>query len=127
MSKRNTIFKCQLCGNMVDLVHVGGGTLVCCGQPMTELDESTADTTTEKHVPFIVRTETGYIVKIGETVDHPMMDAHYIQWIELHTANSVYRQYLQPGDAPQAEFPIGHDVEITGAKEYCNLHGLWKG
>lgn len=126
MSKRNTIFKCQLCGNIVDLVQAGGGTLVCCGQDMTELNESTADTSTEKHVPFIVKTDSGYLVKVGETVDHPMMDAHFIQWIELHTTNSVYRKYLKPGDAPQAEFNIGHKEEITGAKEYCNLHGLWK-
>lgn len=127
MSSRNTIFKCQVCGNMVDHILVGGGTLSCCNQQMTKLDESTADTSTEKHVPFIVKTESGYLVKVGETVDHPMMDAHSIQWIELHTSDSVYRKYLNPGDAPQADFLIGHDVEITGVKEYCNLHGLWKG
>ncbi len=127
MSKRNSIYKCQLCGNIVDLVHVGGGTLTCCGQEMTELSESTADASTEKHVPFIIQTETGYLVKVGETVDHPMMDAHFIQWIELHTTDAVYRKYLNPGEAPQAEFTIGHATEVTGAKEYCNLHGLWKG
>ena len=127
MNTRNNIFKCQVCGNIVDLIHVGGGILHCCNQEMTKLEESTADATTEKHVPFLIQTETGYLVKVGETVDHPMMDAHYIQWIELHTSDSVYRKYLSPGDAPQAEFNIGHEHEITGAKEYCNLHGLCKG
>jgi len=126
MSKRNTIFKCQLCGNMVDLIHVGGGTLTCCGQAMTEMEESTADASTEKHVPFIEKTADGYLVKVGETVDHPMMDAHFIQWIELSTTNATYRKYLSPNDAPQAEFKIGNE-EVTGAREYCNLHGLWKG
>ena len=126
MSKRNTIFKCQLCGNMVDLIHVGGGTLTCCGQAMTEMEESTADATTEKHVPFIEKTADGYLVKVGETVDHPMMDAHFIQWIELSTTNATYRKYLAPNDAPQAEFKLGNE-EVTGAREYCNLHGLWKG
>ena len=126
MSKRNTIFKCQLCGNMVDLIHVGGGTLTCCGQAMTEMEENSADATTEKHVPFIEKTDKGYLVKVGETVDHPMMEAHFIQWIELSTSKAVYRKYLSPTDAPQAEFNIG-DEEIIGAREYCNLHGLWKG
>lgn len=126
MSTRNTIFKCQVCGNIVEHLHVGGGTLSCCNQQMSELEASTADSTTEKHVPFILKTESGYVVKVGETVDHPMMDAHFIQWIELHTSNCVYRRYLSQEDSPQAEFQIGHDVEIICAKEYCNLHGLWK-
>lgn len=126
MSKKNTLFKCQVCGNMVDLVHVGGGTLVCCKQPMTEQVESTADTALEKHVPFIAKTDSGYLVKVGETIDHPMMEAHYIQWIELHTNQAVYRKFLSPGDAPQAEFILGSNEEVTAAREFCNLHGLWK-
>lgn len=127
MSKRNTIYKCQVCGNIVDLIHVGGGTLSCCGQPMTMQEESTADTSTEKHVPFIEKTASGYLVKVGETTDHPMLEAHYIQWIELLTDQSVYRQYLRPGDPPQAAFCIAGNEKVTGAREYCNLHGLWKG
>jgi len=111
---------------MVELLHVGGGTLTCCNQAMTELPESTADTSLEKHVPFIDKTADGYLVKVGENQDHPMLDAHYIQWIELHTNKGVYRKFLKAGDAPQAAFNIGHDVEIKGAREFCNLHGLWK-
>lgn len=127
MSKRNAIYKCEVCGNLVDHVHVGGGTLSCCGQPMTQLDEQTADTSTEKHVPFIQKTDQGYLVKVGETVDHPMMDAHFIQWIELLTNRAVYRTYLTPSDPPQASFCIEKDEQVIGAREYCNLHGLWKG
>ena len=126
MIKRNSTFQCQLCGNIVELLHVGGGTLVCCGQNMKELEESTADTSTEKHVPFIEKTDTGYLVKVGQSQDHPMMDAHYIQWIELHTSDAEYRVFLKPGDKPEADFPIGHEQEITGAREFCNLHGLWR-
>ena len=125
--KRNSIFQCQLCGNIVELLHVGGGTLSCCGQDMKLLEESSADTSTEKHVPFIEKTASGYLVKVGQNQDHPMMEAHYIQWIELYTENAEYRVFLKPGDKPEAEFPIGHDEAVRGAREFCNLHGLWKG
>jgi len=124
--KRNFTYQCQLCGNIVEVLNVGGGTLNCCGQDMNLLEESTADTTTEKHVPFIDKTSNGYLVKVGQNQDHPMMDAHFIQWIELHTKDTEHRVFLKPGDKPEAEFPIGHEHEITGAREYCNLHGLWK-
>ena len=127
MIKKTSVFKCQVCGNIVELIHVGGGTLNCCTQDMNLLEETTADTSTEKHVPFIEKTDLGYLVKVGQNQDHPMLDAHFIQWIELHTKNAEYRMYLNPGDLPQAEFLIGHDSEVTGAREYCNLHGLWKG
>lgn len=127
MIKKTSTFKCQLCGNIVELLHVGGGTLNCCGQDMNLLEESTADSTNEKHVPYIEKTDVGYLVKVGQNQDHPMMDAHYIQWIELHTEEAEYRVYLNPDDKPEAEFPIGHDNEVIGAREYCNLHGLWRG
>ena len=126
MSQRNSTYQCQLCGNIVELLHVGGGTLSCCGQKMKLLEESSADTTTEKHVPFVGKTEKGYLVKVGQNQDHPMMDAHYIYWIELHTENAEYRKYLKPGDKPQAEFEIG-DEQVVMAREFCNLHGHWKG
>ncbi len=126
MLKRSLTFQCQLCGNIVELLHVGGGTLSCCGQNMKVLEESTADTSTEKHVPFIEKTAAGYRVKVGQNQDHPMMDTHYIQWIELHTKNAEYRVFLNPGDQPEADFPIGHSQEVTGSREFCNLHGLWK-
>lgn len=124
--KRNSIYQCQVCGNIVELLHLGGGTLNCCGQDMNLLEEHSADTSTEKHVPFIEKISGGYLVKVGQNQDHPMMDAHFIQWIELHTKDSEFRVFLKPGDKPEAEFLIGHDHEITGAREYCNLHGLWK-
>ncbi len=126
MIERNAIYQCQLCGNIVEVLHVGGGTLSCCGQEMGLLSESSADTALEKHVPFIEKTPAGYLVKVGENQAHPMLEANYIQWIELHTENTVYRVFLKPGDAPEARFDIGHDVAVTGAREFCNLHGLWK-
>jgi superoxide reductase len=127
MMERKSTFQCQLCGNIVELLHVGGGTLSCCGQDMKLLEESTADTSLEKHVPFIEKTDKGYIVKVGQNQDHPMMETHYIQWIELHTESTEYRLYLKPENEPEAEYPIGHNEIITGAREFCNLHGLWKG
>lgn len=120
------IYKCGVCGNIVEHLHNGGGTLSCCGQPMNKLDEVTADTSVEKHVPFIEKTGTGYRVRVGENQAHPMLEAHYILWIELDTDNGTYRNFLKPGDQPQAEFMITQEETVTGAREYCNLHGLWK-
>ena len=125
--QKSSTFRCELCGNIVEVLDVGGGTLNCCGQDMKLLEESTADTSTEKHVPFIEKTDLGYKVKVGQNQEHPMMEAHSILWIELHTTDAEYRVYLKPSDKPEAIFPIGHNQEITGAREYCNLHGLWKG
>lgn len=89
------------------------------------IEEKTADSSTEKHVPFIVETEKGYLVKVGETTEHPMTDAHWIQFIELTVGNRVYRKYLTPSDKPEAEFEV-EKAEVVFAREYCNLHGLWK-
>ena len=127
MAKKRTIYQCQLCGNIVELLHSGGGTIKCCGQEMKLLEESTADKTTEKHVPYIEKTEKGYLVKVGQNQEHPMMDAHYIQWIELHTETGEHRIFLTPEGKPEAHFEIGHGDKVTGAREFCNLHGLWKG
>ncbi len=120
------VYKCNICGNIVELLHVGGGELVCCGQPMQLLEEKTADSGTEKHVPYIERVGDKYVVKVGQNTAHPMQDNHYIEWIELIVDGKVYRKFLNPGDEPMAEFevPAGNDVY---AREYCNLHGLWKG
>ena len=90
------------------------------------LEEKTADSSTEKHVPFIIETENGYLVKVGETVDHPMTEAHWIQFIELTVGNRVYRKYLSPTDKPEASFEV-EKGDVVVAREYCNLHGLWKG
>ncbi len=117
------LYKCEICGNIVEIVHSGKGTLVCCGQPMKHLVENTVDAAVEKHVPVVEKTENGILVKVG-SVEHPMLEEHYIEWIEVHTANKVYRKYLKPGEKPQAVFNI--DEEIVAVREYCNIHGLWK-
>jgi superoxide reductase len=127
MLKRNSIFKCALCGNTIEVLNVGGGTITCCGQDMDFLAETTADTSLEKHVPYIQKTTNGYLVKVGEKQDHPMLDAHYIVWIELNTDQGTYRKFLKPGDKPEAEFLTSETEVVLGAREYCNLHGLWKG
>ena len=124
MAQKLQIYKCAVCGNIVEVVHGGIGELVCCGQPMELLDEKTADATTEKHVPVIEKIDGGYKVTVGSTL-HPMEEKHYIEWIELLTDGKAYRQFLNPGDAPEAEF--GVQADSVTAREYCNVHGLWKG
>lgn len=123
MTKFNQVYKCTLCGNIVEVTHQAGGTLVCCGQPMKYMEENTVDAAKEKHVPVIEKVDGGILVKVGQ-VDHPMLPEHYIEWIEVLTENAVYRKQLKPGEKPQAEFNITEDVIVV--REYCNLHGLWK-
>ncbi len=123
MTKMLEVYKCELCGNIVDVCHASGGELVCCGQPMTLLEEKTADKTTEKHVPLVEAVEGGYKVTVGSTL-HPMLDNHYIEWIQLVTEKQVLVQYLKPGDEPVAVFKT--DDKALYAREYCNLHSLWK-
>ena len=123
VGKVGEVYKCSVCGNIVEVLFVGGGELVCCGKPMELQEEKTADSATEKHVPVIEKTEKGVKVKVG-SAPHPMEDAHYIQWIEIIADGKVYRQDLKPGQAPEAEFEI--QAENIVAREYCNLHGLWK-
>lgn len=123
MTDVRQVYKCEICGNMVEVVHKAGGTLVCCGKPMTLLSENTMDAAVEKHVPVIEKLQDGIVVKVGE-VEHPMLENHYIEWIEVHTANKVYRKYLKPGEKPEAIFKV--DEEVLFAREYCNVHGLWK-
>ena len=124
MTEKMQVYKCEICGNIVEMLHGGKGELVCCGQPMKLFDEKTADTSTEKHVPFIIREGDRYIVKVGENTAHPMEEKHYIEWIELIVDGVIHRKYLKPGDSPEAvfEIPKGNDVQ---AREYCNVHGLW--
>jgi superoxide reductase len=120
--KRLDLYKCELCGNIVELNVAGGGALVCCGQEMGLLAENTRDAATEKHVPVIEQIAGGYKVTVGE-VAHPMEEAHYIQWIELVVDNKAYTAFLKPGDKPEAVFMVeGSSVK---AREYCNLHGHW--
>ena len=123
MAKQLEVYKCELCGNIAEVLHGGAGELVCCGQPMSKLVENTVDAAKEKHVPAIEKTEDGVKVKVGD-VAHPMDEKHYIEWIEVIVGGKVYRQFLKPGKAPEATFDIEAD-QVT-AREYCNLHGLWK-
>lgn len=126
MTKKFDIYKCEICGNIIEVLHEGADALVCCGKPMTLLGAKTADTSTEKHVPFIKRDGDKYIVKVGENTPHPMEEKHYIEWIELVVDGAVYKKFLKPGDAPEAVFEVPEGKEVS-AREYCNLHGLWKG
>ncbi len=123
MTKVREIYRCTVCGNIVEVVNSGGGELVCCGKPMVLLKENTTDGAMEKHVPVVERTECGYKVKVG-SAEHPMLDNHYIKWIELLTPHGVMRHELKPGDKPEATFCT--DEKEVCAREYCNLHGLWK-
>jgi superoxide reductase len=122
MAKLLEIYKCELCGNIVELVHGGDGELVCCNQPMKLMLENTVDASLEKHVPVIETKENLRLIKVG-SVPHPMEEKHYIEWIEIVVEGKTCRQYLQPGDAPERSCNIA-DKEIT-ARAYCNLHGLW--
>jgi superoxide reductase len=123
MTERGQIYRCAVCGNIVEVRHAGAGELVCCEQPMNLLTANTEDAATEKHVPVVERTEDGIVVRVGE-VDHPMTDDHYIEWITLVTNNKSKTVYLAPGDEPKAIF--SSTAEKVTVYEYCNLHGLWK-
>lgn len=123
MTERRQIYRCNSCGNIVEVLHAGDGELVCCGQPMELLKEKTEDAGLEKHVPVIEKTETGLKVKVG-SVSHPMEEKHYIEWIEVIADGRVYRKFLKPSDKPEAEFEL--KSEEIGAREYCTIHGLWK-
>ncbi|MGI6638846.1 MAG: desulfoferrodoxin [Desulfobulbus sp.] len=123
MTKKNEIYKCPTCGNIVEVLHIGAGELVCCGKPMELMSENTVDAAKEKHVPVITKVAEGYKVVVGSNA-HPMEEKHWIEWIELIADGKVYRQDLNPGDAPEATFCVKADkVEV---RELCNLHGVWK-
>ena len=124
MTKLREIYKCEICGNIVEIIHTGAGSLVCCNEEMKLLKEKNEDSSVEKHVPYIQKTMSGILVKIGQNQDHPMTKEHYIEWIQLIADDIAYRKFLKPGDKPQAIFEIkGDKIE---AREYCNIHGLWK-
>ncbi|MFP4532083.1 MAG: desulfoferrodoxin [Desulfobacterales bacterium] len=123
MTQHLEVYKCELCGNIVEMLHASDGTLVCCDQPMTLMSENTVDAAKEKHVPVIEKTDKGIKVKVGD-VAHPMEEKHYIEWIELIVDGKSYMQFLNPGDAPEAVFEISAG-QVT-AREYCNIHGHWK-
>ncbi|RPJ73081.1 MAG: desulfoferrodoxin [Desulfobacteraceae bacterium] len=123
MAEQLEVYKCDLCGNIIEVLHGGAGELFCCGQPMKLFKENTVDAAKEKHVPVVEKTADGFKVKVG-SVAHPMEEKHWIEWVELLVDGKVYRQFLKPGQAPEASFCI--KGEKVTAREYCNLHGLWK-
>ncbi|MCL1980582.1 MAG: desulfoferrodoxin [Proteobacteria bacterium] len=123
MTQKNQVYKCAICGNMIEILHAGADALVCCGQPMGLMAENTVDAAKEKHVPVITKVAEGYKVSVG-AVAHPMEEKHLIKFIELIADGKVYRQELAPGQTPEAIFCI--QAERVSAREYCNLHGLWK-
>ncbi|HON84695.1 MAG TPA: desulfoferrodoxin [Syntrophorhabdaceae bacterium] len=123
MAERLEVYKCDVCGNIVEVLVGGKGQLVCCNQPMKLMKENTVDASLEKHVPVVEKEAGGIKVKVG-SAPHPMEEKHYIQWIEIIVDGKVYRQFLSPGGIPEAFFPV--TGEKVTAREYCNLHGLWK-
>ena len=123
MTKLNQVYKCSVCGNIVQVLHTGSGTLVCCGAPMDLQEENTVDAAIEKHVPIIEKMEGGFKVKIG-AIPHPMEEDHYIEWAEVFFEDGrSARKFLKPGDKPEADFKF--DKTPVKALIYCNLHGLW--
>lgn len=122
MTSKKEIYKCEVCGNIVEVLHEGVGTLVCCGKPMVLQKEKTKDEGKEKHVPVVKRNEEGVEIKIG-SIPHPMTEEHYIEWIEISTDKGESKKFLKPGESPEAKFPVKNKVKT---REYCNIHGLWK-
>ncbi len=123
MAERLEVYKCNSCGIIVEVLNGGGGELVCCGEPMALMTENTVDAAKEKHVPVVEKVDGGYKVAVG-SVAHPMEEKHFIEWVELIADGKAYRQFLKPGDVPEAFFAI--NAQQVSAREYCNLHGLWK-
>lgn len=125
MNQRLQVFKCSICGNIVEILHSAVGTLVCCGGNMLFMEEKTADSKVEKHVPIIQKGKAGIKVLVGST-PHPMTEEHHIEWIEVINKDYINRKYLKVGDDPTAEFYLPEQQGLI-LRSYCNLHGLWKG
>jgi superoxide reductase len=123
MAARLEVYKCEKCGNIIEVFHGGAGELVCCGEPMVLLKENTTDAAVEKHVPVKEDVDHGVKVKVGSS-PHPMEEKHYIEWIEVIAGGKVYTEFLKPGVAPEAVFCL--DAPIETMREYCNVHGHWK-
>ena len=123
MTEKFQVYKCAVCGNVVEVLHAGAGQLVCCGQPMQLLEEKNKEEGNEKHMPVIETNEEGVIVKVG-SVPHPMEETHYIEWIEIFTEKGRSKKFLSPGEPPEAKFPI--KSKQISARAFCNVHGLWR-
>ncbi|MFC1682682.1 desulfoferrodoxin [Candidatus Zixiibacteriota bacterium] len=125
MAQKMEVYKCEKCGNIIEMLHGGAGEMTCCGEPMKLYQENTTDAAQEKHVPVVEKTADGFKVTVG-SVAHPMLEEHLIEWIQVITDDGrAFRKFLKPGDAPEATFCI--EADRVTAREYCNLHGLWKG
>jgi len=131
MTQERQIYKCNVCGNIVEVLHNGAGELVCCGQLMELIISKNKDEGTEKHLPVIeelppnaCRERDGFKIKVGE-VEHPSEDSHYIEWIEINTVDGKSgKKFLKPGDKPIVDFHTR--IEVTAIRVYCNIHGLWE-
>jgi superoxide reductase len=124
MAVLHEVYKCDICGNIVEVLHGGDGELVCCGAPMKLMPEQEMEIGNEKHKPVVEQYPNKVIVKVG-SIPHPMEEKHFIQWIEIVTNDGkVFRKHLLPGNVPEAEFPSG--ISILKVREYCNIHGLWQ-
>ena len=124
MAEQLEVYKCDACGNIVEVLHAGGGELVCCGEAMKLMVENTVDAAKEKHIPVIEKVDGGVKVSVG-SVAHPMEEKHYIEWVEVIADGKAYQQFFCIGEAPEAFFNL--EAEKITARAYCNLHGLWKG
>jgi len=123
MTHIDELYRCNSCGNIIEIIHDGDDELLCCGGPMVPMTAKFQDVGNEKHVPVIEKTLTGVKVTVG-SVPHPMEEKHYIEWIELLTDDKVYRKTLRPGEKPQAEFCVS--TQAISARTLCNIHGLWR-
>ena len=123
MAAKLEVYKCEMCGNIVEVLHGGAGELVCCGEAMKLMTEQTADAAVEKHVPVSENNDGGVTVTVG-SVPHPMEEKHYIEWIEVVAGGKAYREFLTPGGPPEATFCVDGGIEMV--REFCNVHGLWK-
>ena len=123
MAEKLDIFKCMKCGNVVEVLHGGCDSMTCCGEAMKHMKEGATDGALEKHVPVIEKIDGGYKVTVGSVAD-PMTEDHYIPWIELIADGQSLMAFLKPGDKPEAVFKT--DAAKVTAREYCNLHGVWK-
>ena len=124
MTKLRELYRCEICGNIVEVVHEGAPSLVCCGKPMIKLEAKTEDKGQEKHVPVVEKTDSGITVKVG-SIEHPMEDGHYIKFIELLLKDKIMRKELKPGEAPEVKF-CAIESDVIEAREFCSVHGLWK-
>ena len=126
MTEKGEIYRCKVCGNIIQVLNPDVGELVCSGVPMELLTEQTSGTGEEKHVPVLENTDEGLIVHVGE-IPHPMEENHCIEWVEVMADGEVYLKFLEPGDQPLAEFPVDPDqVQEIKVREYCSIHGLWE-